>query len=124
MPGPQGATGDVGPQGPPGASGAAGPAGEIELVVCKTVTVTTGSGAHKHHLKRQKCQTTLESGPVSFTASGSVKASLRRGGRTYATGVLKGGRLVLNAQASLRPGTYTLVLTRGERSVRESVTIR
>ena len=60
---------------------------------------------------------------IFTSAAGSVKATLRRSGRTYATGVLKDGRLVLHAGAALRPGHYTLWLTRGRRTAHETVTI-
>jgi hypothetical protein len=107
-----------------GPAGAQGPAGEIELVVCKPEVVSTGSGAKKHHVVKQVCQTTLESSPVIFTATaGSVKATLRRAGRTYATGELKNGRLVLHALAALKPGRYTLWLTHGRKSAHQTVTI-
>jgi hypothetical protein len=94
-----GATGATGPRGP------AGKPGEIRLVTCKTVTVLT----HGKKLKRQKCTTKTITGTASFT---TAHATLKRGTVTYATGTASTARVTLRALRAVRPGRYTLVLTR------------
>jgi hypothetical protein len=94
-------------------------------VLCKPVTVTTGTGKQRHKVTEQRCQTSLESSPATFKIATGVaaQASQRRDGHLYATGTLRGGRLVLHAGAGLRPGHYTLWLTHGRKSAHETVTI-
>jgi hypothetical protein len=91
-------------------------------VTCKTVTVLT----HGKKLKRQKCTTKTITGTASFTTVGA-RATLKRGTVTYATGTASTARVILRALRAVRPGRYTLVLTRtvGHRRVttRRPITI-
>lgn len=115
--GPTGATGPAGPAGP------AGPTGQVQLVTCRTVTVTKTAkvnGKRRHRkVKQQRCTTKLVSGPVKFTTTGSAttRARLVRNGRTVGRGTAarsgRGLRLVLDGRPALKPGRYTLVLTAG-----------
>ena len=108
----------AGPQGPPGARGPQGAPGNVELVTCKTVTTTVlkkvGGKRRKVHVKRQVCTARLVSGAVRFSTAGAIRASLRRGGVTAATGIAvragSGLRLLLRSRGRLQPGRYTLHL--------------
>jgi hypothetical protein len=123
--GPAGQPGHAGQQGP---AGAAGPAGKVELVTCKTVTVTV----KKHKKTEQKCTTKTVSGTVKFTAAMRGRhATLTRGRRTYATGYARvtsaGVRTLLGAARGLAHGSYTLTVrgrTRNARVRRWIVRIR
>jgi hypothetical protein len=115
-------TGGSGATGPAGPQGARGQAGEVELVTCKTVTVTTTKKVHgkKKKVKRhvQKCVGKLVSGKVKFTVTGKlVKATLSRNGRIYASGDLvaeRGGTAgALTLRRRLTRGRYTLTMSRG-----------
>jgi hypothetical protein len=105
--GPPGSTGATGAAGGTGPRGPAGQPGEIQLVTCKTVTVV------KHHekVKGQRCTTKTITGTASFTAD-AARATLRRGPVTYAMGTASTTRLILHTVRAVRPGRYTLVLTR------------
>ena len=74
-------------------------------MTCKTVTVLS----HGKKLKRQKCTTKTITGTASFT---TAHATLKRGTVTYATGTASTTRVTLRALRAVRPGRYTLVLTR------------
>jgi hypothetical protein len=84
----------------------------------------TCTSAKKGHKKR--CHTTLTSAPKTFTTE-SARARLTRGGRIYAVGTLRAGRLSLRARRVVRAGRYTLRLTRrqGRRRIitHEKITI-
>jgi virginiamycin B lyase len=111
--GPQGPAGARGPAGPAGARGPAGPAGEIELVTCENVTVNDRTDR-----RERRCQAHLLTGPVSFTTTGRVRATLtRRGVVRAATIRSRGRRLVLYVHRRLSPGRYTLILTDGRRRI-------
>jgi hypothetical protein len=96
----------VGPAGATGATGAAGKAGEIQLVTCKTVTVSKNG----KRVKQQKCTTKTITGTASFTTA-SAHATLERGSVAYATGMAHAGRVTLHAGRAIRRGRYTLILT-------------
>jgi hypothetical protein len=79
----------------------------VQLVTCKPVKA-------RGHKTRQKCTTKLVSGSVKFRVSSSAthaRATLSRRGRTYATGGVSKGRVVLHATRSVPHGAYTLRLT-------------
>jgi len=113
--GPTGATGSTGATGPPGATGAtgaAGPkgtAGQIDLVTCTTSTKTVD------HKKKTvtKCTSRIVSSPATFTSDSDARATLGRRGYVYATGSVKGGRVLLRAARAVPAGRYTLTLVRG-----------
>ena len=84
-------------------------AAHVALVTCTTSTVKSRTRRH--------CTTRVLEGAVTVAAStNNVKASLRRRGKLYATGMLTRAhdalRLVLNLnhRKTLPPGTYTLTL--------------
>ena len=105
--GPAGSTGATGETGGTGPRGPAGQPGEIRLVTCKTVTVVKRG----KKVKRQTCTTKTITGTVSFTAA-RARATLKRGTVAYAVGIASTTRLILRAVRVVRPGRYTLVLTR------------
>jgi hypothetical protein len=118
--GPVGPTGATGPAGPTGATGPAGPQGlpgQIELVTCRIVR----SHARARSAARQVCTTRLVSGTATFTTT-DAHATLTRAGVVYARGTARLMRLVLRQLRPLRPGSYTLTLTR--RSGRRELTNR
>jgi hypothetical protein len=123
--GPGGPSGAAGATGPAGAAGPRGPGGKIELVTCKTVTVTIHKGKKGKKQTRQLCTTKLVSGPVSFTTAAT--ATLSRHRVTYATGTSGPGGLVLHTHRAVRPGRYTLTLryhTAGQRiESRQTITV-
>jgi streptogramin lyase len=100
--GPQGPPGHNGNPGPPGKQG---PPGKIELIVCQTVTKVV----HHKPRKVKKCTSRLVSSPVKFTTA-VAKATLTRGGRTYASGTARVVHGVVHLQLAARRG-----LTRGRR---------
>lgn len=129
-----GGSGLPAPPSPPGASpGASASAGStggpIELLSCTVV--------RSHHVRarrarrtrrptaRDRCAGRAIAGTITITASGgAVRASLSRGRTVYAIGTsvpLGHGRseLILERLRDLRPGPYTLTLTRhrGRRTV-------
>jgi hypothetical protein len=119
-------TGAVGPAGATGLTGTQGPSGKIELVTCKTVTVTVKKkikGKTKKVKKtEQKCTGKTVSGTVKFTASGTiVKATLSRGRDVYATGMARMGSTrtegALQVRRKLTAGRYTLTLFKGSKLV-------
>jgi streptogramin lyase len=115
--GPQGQPGASGPPGPQGQTGPPGPPGKVELVTCTPVTKTVTQHGRKVKVTRQHCTTKLVTGPVKFTAAlAAGRATLSRRGIVYATGyayeTLRGPRTTLLAARTLRPGRYTLTLTR------------
>jgi hypothetical protein len=125
-PGPTGASGPLGPtgaSGPPGPNGAPGPrgsTGEINLVTCKTVTVTNHKGKKGRKQTRQQCTTKLISSPVSFPTT--ARATLSRHRVTYAIGTASPTGLVLHARGVVHAGRYTLTLvyhTAGRRMTSE-----
>jgi hypothetical protein len=130
-----GPTGATGPQGPAGSQGPAGANGQVELVTCTTVTKTVTRTVHgkpkKVKVTSHVCTTKTVSGPVKFTTTSSVRATISRLGVVYATGAaVRDGdrtRLVLNRDSRLRPGQYTLTLTTTDKhhrhSTRQTVTI-
>ena len=97
----------------------------MELVTCKTVTKVING----HKKTVQQCTTKLVSGPVKFTTQ-SVKATLSRAGKVYATGSAtishKGtpASLRLTPKRKISAGTYTLTLTENRRTTRTVITIR
>jgi hypothetical protein len=114
---PQGPQGIQGAQGPQGAAGPAGPAGQIRLVTCTKT-------AKKVHGKRKivtTCRTRLITGTATFR---TARAVLLRDGRVAATGTVTSDRVVLHSAHALRPGRYTLRLTSGSRTIKETITIR
>jgi hypothetical protein len=121
--GPAGLTGATGETGGTGPRGPAGQPGEIRLVTCRTVTVVRRG----KKVKGQTCTTKTISGTASFTAA-RARAALERGRVIYAMGTASTNRLILRAVRAVRPGRYTLVLTRtlGHRRVmmRQPITIR
>jgi Ca2+-binding RTX toxin-like protein len=101
--GPKGDTGAAGAEGPPGPTGntgAQGPAGKNGRDAKVSCTVKKVKGKPK-----VICVVKLK--------AATAKARLARHGRTYATGHVRAHRLVLHANRRLRPGRYTLVLSRG-----------
>jgi len=116
-------TGTTGATGATGKPGPLGPFGKVELVTCKTVTVTVKKKKHK----KQKCTAKLVSGPVKFTTS-SARATLSRDGRVYAKGTAiatgRGGwQLWLSDTRALRPGRYRLSVRMSRRTRRSVVSI-
>jgi hypothetical protein len=97
-------------------------------VTCKTVTVKKHRHGKTVRVKERKCTTkTLASG-VRFTASATLAtAKLTRGRITFATGMAGPRGEILVLRRTLRPGRYTLTVTRhrGHHRVviRTSVTI-
>lgn len=110
--GADGAKGDTGAQGP---AGTAGRAGQVRVVTC---TVTRARGKRK---PVRRCTTKTLAGNATFTASGTAKASLSRGGKVVATGTAsRDGGLRLRSASALPRGRYTLTLRyrqRGQRIV-------
>jgi hypothetical protein len=121
--------GPTGPQGKTGPQGPRGKTGKVELITCRTVTVTRKRKGHKVRVKQRRCTGRIVSGIVSFTVSGAAdRATLSRNGVVYARGssiVTASGRsqLILSSSHRLRRGLYTLTLRRGHRVVR-SETVR
>ncbi|HET9104905.1 MAG TPA: hypothetical protein VFN55_16255 [Solirubrobacteraceae bacterium] len=138
-----GATGAAGQTGPSGAQGQTGPAGangrdgQIEIVSCRTVTVTvtrTVRGRRtRHKVTRRRCTTQHVTGTVRFTTADArtTRVQLLRAGRAVARGSVALGRgrvrLLVRAPHALAPGRYTLVLSRlrqGHRTItRTSVAV-
>jgi hypothetical protein len=121
--GPAGPTGPTGPASlAVGPTGGQGPAGDIELVTCKSVTVTVKKKVKGKTTKvkktEQKCTGKLASGTVKFTSTGSiVTATLSRAGDVYATGTVRMGSTktegALQLHRQLTRGRYTLTLSKG-----------
>jgi hypothetical protein len=118
------AAGSVGPAGKNGADGKNGANGKVELVTCKTVTVTkkkkVGKKTKKVKVKEQKCTGKLVSGTVKFTITGkTVHATLSRSKRVVASGTIVSGRARTEGLfvVSRRVGTgwYTLTTMRNRR---------
>jgi hypothetical protein len=120
-----GATGAIGSQGPlgkTGATGQEGPAGKVEIVKCALVP------AHGKSAKGRKrvyaCTTSFVSRPVKLGTGASARASLSRGGHTYAVGTVQRARrvqwVVLSASAAVAPGKYTLTITRASEKSRST----
>jgi alpha-tubulin suppressor-like RCC1 family protein len=113
--GPQGPAGGAGSPGTPGARGERGPAGERgragrdARVTCKLAAKGRG---------RVVCTATLSKGARKVRAGS--RARLTRSGRTYAAGTVRR----LRATRRLVGGRYTLVVGRGERSLRIAVRVR
>ncbi len=113
--GPQGPAGETGTPGAPGAAGERGPAGpqgragRDARVTCKLAAKGRG---------RIVCKATLTKGARNVRAGS--RARLTRSGRTYAAGTLR--RLRVTRQ--MEGGRYTLVVGRGERSLRIAVRVR
>jgi Kelch motif len=97
--------------GPVGATGPQGNSGQIELITCRVVTKTVKEHGKKRTVTRHKCTTKLISGTATFTTT-IARATLTRGGATFATGTAQLTRLILHDRRPLRPGLYTLTLTR------------
>jgi centrosomal CEP192-like protein len=116
---PTGPTGPTGPNGPAGPTGSRGPAGQVEVITCRTVTVTAGNGRHRHKVKRRRCQGKLSSGTVRFTTS----AVLVRSGRVIATGTVSRSEIELRSARAIAAGRATLRyrVARGLRSVAVTV---
>lgn len=117
-------TQSTGAVGPAGANGANGLNGEIELITCKTVTVTVTKKVHgkRRKLKKnvQKCVGKLVSGKVKFTTAGDVvKATLSRAGILYASGTVRiegaAAQGALRVRRRLSRGGYTLSFWKGGR---------
>jgi hypothetical protein len=105
--GPQGGSGTPGVPGTPGATGPQGPAGKVELVTCTTTT----RRVHRKRRRVRRCTTRVVSGTVRIPVSRGARASLRRRGRTYATGTApRTGLVLLHARRALPPGAYTLAV--------------
>jgi hypothetical protein len=119
-------TGPVGATGPQGSHGPQGNPGQIELITCRTVTKTVKRHIAKRKVTLRRCTTRLISGTARFTAA-AAHATLTRDRITYATGNAEPARLVLYESRPLRPGRYTLTLTRDvghhRLTSREQVTI-
>ncbi len=121
-PGPQGPQGGGGPAGPPGA------AGKIELVTCKTAKKPKHSKKKPKHSKKkpkQKCTTKLVSGPVTFTRTSTIRATLTRAGIAKAVGTASRSRgqitLQLSTPRPIAAGAYVLTLTAHHRTTRTRV---
>ena len=111
-------SGPAGTPGPQGVPGPRGPAGQIELVTCRVVTGTVNRHGKRIHVTRQLCTAKLLGGPVTFTTTGALSASLDRGRTVYAVGIARRTRrdtqLLLTPRRPVRPGRYSLrVLHRG-----------
>lgn len=112
--GPAGATGATGPAGLPGATRARGPAGSVELVTCKSVTVTKTIKGKRRKVTTQKCIGKRVPGSVTFKTAraADAHASLTRDGLVYATGRMdfRAARStgILRRVRAMRPGRYTL----------------
>jgi sugar lactone lactonase YvrE len=123
--GPKGPAGQSGPSGPTGARGPAGPAGQIELVTCESVTVH--GRRDRADRRERRCQAHLIAGPVNFTTTEWLRATLIRRGVVYGAVVHShdGRRLVLYVRRRLVPGRYTLTLTAGHRHITtRAITLR
>jgi hypothetical protein len=111
-------TGPAGMRGPAGARGPKGAPGKIELVTCRTVTRYVRRHGRKVRVSHKQCNAKLVSGPIKFkVADATVKAVISRGHVVYATGTgVAVGRtrsqLLLTERHTIRPGRYTLTLTR------------
>ena len=93
------------------------------------VTSVVRIHGHKRKVTRERCTAKLVSGPVKFTTSVAVRATLMRGRRVYASGPAKlspgGEQLLLSPLQPLARGDYTLTITRGHTTlVRHAVTLR
>lgn len=117
--GPQGPQGGGGPAGPPGAAGKI-----IELVTCKTAK----KPKHSKKKPKQKCTTKLVSGPVTFTRTSTIRATLTRAGVIKAVGTASRSRGQISLQLSTpRPiaaGAYVLTLTAHHKTTRTRVILR
>jgi hypothetical protein len=120
---PTGDAGATGPMGATGPTGPRGPAGRVEVITCRTVSVTTGTGKHRHKVKRQRCQGKLSSGTIKFTTAAVVPATLLRGGRILATGTASRARVALEAQRQIAAGHATLRLRMARRLRSVAVTV-
>jgi hypothetical protein len=113
-------SGLTGPPGPPGSTGPRGPSGQIELVTCHAVTTTVNRNGKKIKVTRQRCTATLTNAPVTFTTTGWISASLKRGRTLYGLGIARrtghGTQLLLTARRRLTPGRYTLHLAQQHRT--------
>jgi hypothetical protein len=96
------------------------------------VTKTTKKHGHKHTTKMRQCSTRLVSGPVAFTTTGGIQASLTRAHVIYATGkAIPTGQgrwqMMLTPNQALDPGRYTLTLIKSQAKQpilkRETITI-
>ena len=132
-----GTTGATGPTGPAGPRGAAGKNGKIELVTCRssrsTVTKTVHGKRSRVTTTKQRCTLKTLNGPVRLKTIAGTRALLSRAGVIYAVGGARtAGRqpsLLLGATRRLRPGHYTLAVTRTDErhhthTSRQSVTVR
>jgi hypothetical protein len=89
-------TGGPLPHGPRGPARPRGPAGQVRLVTCRVVK------------KRRHCKTSVVHGTVMFTIARKAKATLTRRGVRYATGTVRGARVILHARRRVPAGRYTL----------------
>jgi hypothetical protein len=122
---PQGPAGPQGPQGATGATGQRGPAGprgpagrqpttrRVQLIVCRPQR--EARAGRRRRLER--CSARILNGRVRMTTGRTLRASIGRGGRVYATGLrvwLGGGRfeLLMAPRRALRPGRYVLAVQR------------
>jgi DNA-binding beta-propeller fold protein YncE len=110
--GASGSNGAPGPAGPAGPAGKEGPAGQVQLVTCKKAG------------KKQKCTTKTVSGTVTFKTA-SVHATLSRHGVVLAAGTASAsshGHISLRLMSlhKLAPGRYTLTLTSGTGSHKQT----
>jgi HYDIN/CFA65/VesB family protein/Kelch motif protein/galactose oxidase-like protein len=112
-----GASGAAGASGPAGKTGAVGPRGPTGLVAL-TTCITSARG-------KRSCKTQMLASPATLPIS-VANAVLVRGGRVWANGRVRDGRVALRASRRLAAGFYTLVLTgrEGRRSVRVSRQVR
>jgi hypothetical protein len=97
-------------------------------VVCTVTTSVVTRNGKKISVSRQRCNTKLVSGPVTFTTSGRVRASVSRDGVTYAVGTETGSHLLLRAVRRTPAGRYALKLVRRDgttrRTTERSIVIR
>ncbi len=105
--GPAGSPGSAGP------AGARGPGGEVQLVSCTSITRTIRVRGRNRKVTQKKCTSKLLTTAPKITLAASDHATLARRRRTYATGTVAGGRLLLHAIRPIRPGRYELTIKGG-----------
>ncbi|MHB1837756.1 MAG: kelch repeat-containing protein [Solirubrobacteraceae bacterium] len=133
--GPQGGPGDRGPEGPQGPMGGQGPQGPaggpgkssggphprgvtgaskgtVRLLTCATRTMHVRRHGHMRTIHRRRCTGVTVGASLSLAGKADATATLRRSSTVYATGLLRGGRLILDTRRKVSAGRYTLTLRR------------
>jgi hypothetical protein len=94
---------------------------KVVLIRCVVTRAGHGSKGAAVHVRLTRCRT-HQVGAAFAPPAFAATATLARGGLVYATGTVARARLVLRVRVPVRPGRYTLVLTR--RAGRRSITSR